>query len=246
MSLLERQPDFQVVAECQDGAQALAAVEAMSPDLLLFDIQLPTVRKIDIRKKPKSPPHLPLVIFIGASKSYAREAFSRNAIDFILKPVEMGKVERSLQRAKQRLLMNRRNTVLDSNGDVSLPFSVAADGASIMALHSGRVYRERFAVKSRDRILVVPVGEIEYVQAAGNYVEFHVGREVYLSRASIASTESMLNPSDFMRIHRSTIVNLSFIDEITPRDTGDFTVRLKAGQTLTLSRNYRSHLNRLF
>jgi len=76
MSLLERQPDFQVVAECQDGAQALAAVEAMSPDLLLFDIQLPTVRKIDIRKKPKS--HLTSTSdFIGASKRYAREAFSR-------------------------------------------------------------------------------------------------------------------------------------------------------------------------
>jgi two-component system LytT family response regulator len=246
MSLLARQPDFEVVAECQDGAQALAAVEAMSPDLLVFDIQMPTVRKIDVRKKPNSPLHLPLVIFMGASKRYAHEAFNRNAIDYILKPVELGKVERSLQRAKQQLLMSRRNTILDSNGDVTLPLAAAADEASIVTLHSGRVYRERFAVKSRDRILVVHVGEIEYVQAAGNYVEFHVGKEVYLSRASIASTESMLNPSEFMRIHRSTIINLSFVDEITPRDTGDFTVRLKGGQTLTLSRNYRSQLNRLF
>ncbi|MCU1309606.1 MAG: DNA-binding response regulator [Candidatus Angelobacter sp.] len=246
ISLLERQPDFQVVAECQNGAQALAAVEATSPDLLLFDIQLPTVRNIDVRKKPKTPPHQPLVIFFGASKRHAHEAFNRNAIDYLLKPVDIGKVEHSLQRAKQHLLMNRQNTVMDSDGDFGMPFSVAAHGASNTALHSGQVYRERFAVKSRDRILVIPVGVIEYVQAAGNYVEFHVGKEVYISRASIASTEALLNPSEFMRIHRSTIVNLSFVHEITSRDTGDFTVRLKGGQTLTLSRNYRSQLNRLF
>jgi len=246
ISLLERQPDFQVVAECQNGAQALTAVESASPDLLLFDIQLPTVRNIDARKKPKSQSHVPLVIFFGASKSHAHEAFNRNAIDYLLKPVDVGKVERSLQRAKQQLLMQRRNTIAGSPGDVNLRFPVASDGASNIALHSGQVYRERFAVKSRDRILVIPVGVIEYVQAAGNYVEFHVGKEVYISRASIASTESLLNPSEFMRIHRSTIVNLSFVHEITSRDTGDFTVRLKSGQTLTLSRNYRSQLNRLF
>jgi two-component system LytT family response regulator len=244
ISLLERQPDFEVVAECQNAAQALAAVEATSPDLLLFDIQLPTVRN-DARKKQNSNPHLPLVIFFGGSKSHAHEAFNRNAIDYLLKPVEISKVERSLQRAKQQLLI-RRNTLVDSSGDLTLPSSAAGNDINSTASHSGRVYRERFAVKSRDRILVIPVAAIEYVQAAGNYVEFHVGKEVYISRASIASTETLLNPSEFMRIHRSTIVNLSFVHEIMSRDTGDFTVRLKSGQTLTLSRNYRSQLNRLF
>jgi PAS domain S-box-containing protein len=130
-------------------------------------------------------------------------------------------------------------------GAVTSQIQYETHGTSVRALHRPE-YRKRFAVKLGDRILIVPVEEIEYVRAAGSHVEFHVRKEIYLSRASITCTESMLNPSEFMRIHRSIIVNLSFVHQITPLDSGDFNVRLKAGEALTLSRSYRSHLNRLF
>jgi PAS domain S-box-containing protein len=129
-------------------------------------------------------------------------------------------------------------------GAISNQIQLETDATSTSALHS-REYRKRFAVKLHDGILIVPVEEIEYVRAAGNYVEFHVGKKVYLSRSSINCTESMLNPSEFMRIHRSTIVNLAFVHQITPRN-GDFSVRLKDGEVLSMSRNYRNQLNLLF
>jgi two-component system LytT family response regulator len=240
-SLLQQQPDLQVVGECGDGEQVISAVQATTPDVLFLDVQLPKLSGFDVLSRLRFL-HLPIVIFITASGEHAVEAFNQDAVDYILKPLEIDRLTRSIKRARQQMLLSRFRESLKGVGDLGHLQQVLGSAPA----NPGSGFPEHFAVKVHGRIFFVSAAEIDYVQAAGNYVEIHAGKKVYVTRTRINSMETRLNPSKFMRIHRSTIVSFSSIAEIERLETGDYSVQLKSGQILSLSRNYRAQLNRLF
>ena len=222
-------PDIRVVAECSNGAEAIEAVQAMRPDLILLDVQMPEVGGFAVLEALKDE-GLPPVIFITAYDHYAVRAFEFHALDYLLKPFDRERFQTAIERAKRQI---RRD-------------SGARMDARILALleemREMPRYSERLVVKTGGRVFFLNTDEIDWVEAEGNYVSIHTGKKSYLLRETITSLESQLDPKEFVRIHRSAIVRLDRIKELQPWSHGEYHVLLQDGTRLTLSRSYREKL----
>jgi len=222
-------PDIRVVAECSNGAEAIEAVQAMRPDLILLDVQMPEVGGFAVLEALKDE-WLPPVIFITAYDHYAVRAFEFHALDYLLKPFDRERFQTAIERAKRQI---RRD-------------SGARMDARILALleemRETPRYSERLVVKTGGRVFFLNTDEIDWVEAEGNYVSIHTGKKSYLLRETITSLESQLDPKEFVRIHRSAIVRLDRIKELQPWSHGEYHVLLQDGTRLTLSRSYREKL----
>jgi two-component system LytT family response regulator len=229
MSLLEQQPDIEVVGECADGAQAVSAIERLEPELVFLDVQIPVMDGFDvIRAVP--PQRMPMVVFTTAYDEYALRAFEVHALDYLLKPFDGPRFLHALERARERLDRQRA-------GDL---------GKRLLAMvHDIRPepapQPDRLVVKSGGRIHFLRMDEIDWIDAAGNYVRLHVTHESYLFRETMNAIEQRLDRSRFVRIHRSHIVNIDRIKELLP-GTGEHVVVLRNDVRLTLSRGYRERL----
>ncbi|HTY60614.1 MAG TPA: LytTR family DNA-binding domain-containing protein [Bacteroidota bacterium] len=228
---LERDPEIEIIGECVDGVHAVRSIEESSPDLLFLDIQMPGKDGFEVLRTV-GVDRVAAVIFVTAYDEHALRAFEFHALDYLLKPFAANRFQDALARAKTQLLAEPaepfKKQLMTLLGSV--------DGESR--------YITRLVVKTGGRIVFLKVEEIDWIEAAGNYLTLHVGTSSHLIRETMNDLESRLDPAQFLRIHRSTIVNIDRIKEMQPLFHGDFTVMLMNGTRLMLSRNYKSRLPR--
>lgn len=230
---LESESDIEVIAECRDGAEALLAIEQEKPDLVFLDVQMPEMDGFEVLDHLDRA-HVPTVVFVTAYDQYAIKAFEVHAVDYLLKPFDRERFREALNRA--RIEIERRQV----SGMKQRLEALLEDIESRRSK-----YPERLVVKSSGRVVFLKVAEIDWVDAAGNYVKLHTGDETLLLRETMGRLEERLDPRQFLRIHRSTIVNIERIRELQQQFHGDYVVILKSGQRLTLSRSYRDKIQEL-
>jgi two-component system, LytTR family, response regulator len=229
LSLLQQETDVEVVGQCSDGGEAVAAIEEQTPDLVFLDVQMPGCDGFEVLKHV-SPDRMPTVIFVTAYDEYALRAFEVHALDYLLKPFGKDRFQQTLRHAREALEGRRA-------GDL---------GRRLLAMvhdikpEPQRV--ERLVVKSGGRVFFLRTDEIDWIEAAGNYVRLHLGQESHLFRETMNRMESRLDARRFARIHRSRIVNTERIKELQPWFNGDHVVILRDGTRLTLSRGYKEKL----
>lgn len=228
--LLRKDAEVEIVDECPDGQKALAAIQKYSPDVLFLDVQMPVMDGFALLQSLDRE-RLPAVIFVTAYDKYALRAFEVYALDYLLKPFDRERFHKALQRAKLQVRKERSSNL--NHGILAL----------IDELKSKSKYLERLVIKASGRIQFLKTEELDWIEAEGNYVRLHTGKDSHLLREPIGSLESQLNPKKFLRIHRSTIVNLDKIHELQPWFHGEYRVILKNGTQLMLSRSHREKLN---
>ena len=224
--MLGNDPQVEIVAECANGYEALRAVKKLKPDLLFLDIQMPELDGFAVLQALEWE-HVPLVIFVTAYDQYAMRAFEVHALDYLLKPFDDHKFERAMNRAKTQI-RGREN----KNTDESMM-------GLLKDLKDRSSYIERIQIKSADKIILLKTEKIDWIESDDNYVKIHSGKSSHQIRDTITNLERQLNPAMFLRIHRSTIVNIESIDALQPLYQGDYRVILNNGAQLTLSRRYR-------
>ena len=234
---LASEPDVTIVGEAGTPAAAIALVLATRPDVLFLDVQMPDGDGFDVLVGIAGT-HLPEVVFVTAHEQHALRAFDAAALDFLLKPVREDRFRLALERARRELGRGaeragpaRLSALLD---DVRGSRPGGGPGAP------RRI--ERFAVRERDRFVIVPAASVRWIGAAGNYAELHVAGATHLVRATMAELEEGLDPAAFARIHRGTLVRVDCVREVIPSEHGDFEVVLDDGEALKLSRRYRKRL----
>ena len=230
--LLHKEPDIDILGECADGRDAVAAIGKHKPDLVFLDVQMPECDGFDVLEMlgGELPP---AVVFVTAYDQYALKAFEAGALDYLLKPFDSGRFKKALERARERI---QREPADDLSRRVS---ELLAD------LKTGPKPQNRLAIKSGGKVLFLKIDEIDWVEAADNYVNLHVGNESHLHRETMAALATKFPADKFMRISRSTMVNIERIKELQPMFHGEYTVILRNGARLTLSRGYREKLNQL-
>jgi two-component system LytT family response regulator len=222
--------DFEVVGEAGHGAEAVAAIGALRPDLVFLDVQMPGADGFDVIEAVGID-KMPFVVFVTAYDRYALRAFDVHALDYLLKPFDRERFHAALARAQAQ--MDRNNT----SGDIERRLA-----AIVQDLKPAKARTDRFVVKSGGRIFFVRTAEIDWIEAAGNYVKLHVGNDSHLIRETMNAVETKLSPDMFVRIHRCHIVNIEQVRELQPWFNGEYVVFLKNGTRLTLSRGYRERL----
>jgi len=227
--MLEGDPDVRIVGESCNGREALEAIRAEAPDLIFLDVQMPEVGGFEVLES-LGKERLPYIIFVTAYDKYAVRAFEVQALDYLLKPFDQERFDISWQRAKTQLVHDRHG------GTDQRILSLLEE------LKAGNRYLERLVIKAGGRIYFLDTGEIDWIEAEGNYVSVHSAKKSHLLRETISSLESQLDPKKFVRIHRSSIVRLDFIQELQPWFHGEYRVILHDGTQLTLSRNHRDKL----
>jgi len=224
--LLDGQDGIEVVAECQDGTQAIETIRRLRPDLAFLDVQMPGATGFEV-VAALDQDRLPLVVFVTAFDKYALRAFDVHALDYLLKPFDRERFQQALSRARQRV---------GNSGPGELERRLLA----LMQDLKQTPHRvDRFVVKSGGRVYFVRAEEIDWIESAGNYVKLHVGGETHLLRETMTAIEAQLDPEAFFRIHRCHIVNIERVRELQPSFNGEYVVFLKNGARLTLSRGYR-------
>jgi two-component system LytT family response regulator len=237
--LLRDDPDVVVASVCATGREAAAAIVAQTPDLVFLDVQMPELDGFGVLRAVGRE-RLPAVVFVTAYDSYALRAFDVHAVDYLLKPFTDERFREALERAK-RLVRQERLSEMSGRLALLLDTYVAAPPAGPPATAAGP-YLERLVIKSGGRVTLLRAADIEWIDADGDYVRIHVGKTWHLLRETMKHLEAQLDPARFVRIHRSTIVNLERIRELQPFFRGEYVVVLHSGVTLKLSRGYRDHL----
>ena len=229
-TLLKSEPDIEIVGECCDGINAVRKISELSPDLVFLDVQMPEGNGFEVMEAV-GVKEMPAVIFVTAYDKYALQAFDANALDYLLKPFEEERFQKALARARVQLEQGKNNSQILQ--------------AFVASLRESGKYLSRLAVKSRGRIIFLQVAEIDWLEASGNYVTLHVGREEHLLRTTMNALEPKLDSSQFARIHRSRMVNLDRMKELQPWFQGEQVLLLKDGTKLTVGRAFRERLDKL-
>ena len=231
VELLEKQPDIEIAGLARHGREAIQLIRSQSPDLLFLDIQMPGMSGFEVLNE-LAPEQRPVTIFVTGYDKYAIPAFEAQAFDYLLKPFSDERFEAALQRARTYI---RTQTV----GELGRRFAQLLESQNVTT--SGRHF-ERIVIKSSGRVMFLDAADIDWIEAAGVYVHLHVGSRSHLYRATLGQLQERLDPKQFVRIHRSAMVNTERIAELQPRTHGDYVVILKNGTELTLSRGFRSQL----
>jgi two-component system LytT family response regulator len=228
-ALLSKDPEVSAIREARDGREAVTAIRESSPDLVFLDVQMPEMDGFAVIRKIGSE-HMPAVVFVTAHDQYAIQAFEINALDYLLKPVIEERFVRALARAKNHI---RANVAADTNRQIiGLLETIAAP----------RSYVKRLAVRSAGKIVFVDLEEVDWIGAAENYVELHVGRASHLLHVTMNHLEKSLDPEIFLRVHRSIIVNLGRIKSLQSGAHGEYVITLQDGARLQSGRTYSERL----
>lgn len=225
-SLIGKDSALELIAECKNGYEAVSAINEQAPDLVFLDIQMPEINGFQVLERiDLSQP--PVIIFVTAYDQYAIKAFEVNALDYLLKPVEEARFQKSVRQAKD--LLKNRNLGFLTERLISLLQTSNRD------VNTAR-YLERIVIKSTGKVMFLPVAEIDWIEADDYYVKIHTPERSHLVRQSLNDLEKNLNPKEFQRIHRSIIVNLSRIKEIQSDFQNKSVVILKNGKRLKMTR----------
>jgi len=228
--ILERDPEISIVGESEDGEQAIHDIQQLAPDVVLLDIQMPELTGFDVIQS--IPPNIrPLIIFVTAYDEFAVKAFSERAIDYVLKPFDAERINSSLHRVKK--IIRSKNTDAYTKSMIEVLRSIQVE----------KRYLKRIPIRQAGKITFVRVEDVFWIEAAADYIVISSRTGKYTTRESIGVIEHQLDPAKFVRIHRSSIVNLNCIKELQPMNHGDLIAVLENGTTLTVSRTYRNRLS---
>lgn len=231
-------PQVEVVQECGNGLYAVDTIRALKPDLVFLDVRIPdldgmgVIREIGVSE-------MPAIIFVTAYDKYAVKAFEAQALDYLLKPFD---------KARFRVVMERVLSHFESaaqRDELSERIRALIASAASLKVSGPQAFPERVTIKDNGRIFFVKIDDIDWFEAAGDYVTLHVGKQRHLLHETLAKIESKLDPAKFLRIHRSVIVNVSCISELVPYSNSEYFVYLTDGTKLKLSRSYREQLKNL-
>lgn len=225
---LDSHPDVKIVGECGNAAEARQAIEALRPDLIFLDIQMPDVDGFKFLHELK-PDTLPMVVFATAYAQHALRALDANAMDYLLKPIDQDRFDQMMSRVRAH--WHGRE-------------AAAAPGESPRPGAAGE-WLERLSVKAGEHIRVISTSEIDWIEANGNYVNVHAGAAAYLHRETLRQLEDTLDPARFLRVHRAVIVNVDRVREVHPLFNGNAELVLHDGTRIGLSRRFREQARRL-
>jgi len=235
--LLADHGEVDVVGECSSGREALEWIDETRPHLLFLGVRLPELDGLEVARQ-LGDRVFPVIVLVTENDEHAVQAFEVGAADFLVRPFDRVRLQRSLGRVREDILA--KQCLGRSQNAEAVPSS--GSGEAEGGANGKRSYPERFAVKSKGRIVFLKTHEVRWIEAAGNYVRLHVEKDDHLLRATMSATEEWLDPERFLRIHRSIIVNLEYVEEIKPWFHGEFAVVLRDGTRLNLSRTYRHRL----
>lgn len=224
--------EIEIIGECENGREAIAAIREQLPDLIFLDVQMPKTGGFEVVEAIGAE-NMPVVIFVTAYDEFALQAFDVSALDYLLKPFNEERLARAVNRAKRQIIKEQ------SGGMNSRILTLLNE------IKPRPDYLERIAVKSAEHTTLVFTEDIDWIGSAGNYLELHIGREIHLIRERISQLESKLSPKKFVRVHRSSIVNIDRIKELHPLFNDDHIIILRDGTKLNLSRTYYPRLKLL-
>ena len=230
---LRDETDVCVVGEAADGCATLTALERLAPDLLFLDVQMPELNGFEVLESLDRE-ETPAVVFVTAYDKYALQAFEYHALDYLLKPYDRERFSKSLEQAR-RQISGRKHGKLDERLEHLLRH-----------LQPEQKALERIMIKSGGRVFFLRTEEIDWIEAHGNYLRLHARGEAHLLRETMGRLAAKLDKDKFLRIHRSALVRIESIKELQPLFSGDYTVLLRDGTELTLSRSHRDKLLELF
>jgi two-component system, LytTR family, response regulator len=233
---LERERDIEIVGEAGDGPAAVSAIERLLPDLVILDVQMPGLDGFEVLEQVGGV-CLPAIVFVTAYDRFALRAFEVHAIDYLLKPFTAERLQQALAHVRRDV---ERGTAEGTRAKVAELLDERAQRGG--GAGGGAEHVHRLTVKDGERFVLLRVGEIDWIEAAANYLRIHAAGRVYTLRGTMAAVTERLDPRQFARIHRSTIVNIDRVREIRPEWHGDYDVVLQNGKVLRLSRSYRSAL----
>ena len=233
-----------IVGECANGRQALAAIAERQPDLVFLDIQMPGLNGFDVVRAIQGD-KVPAVVFVTAFGHYAVDAFDIHAVDYLLKPIDDARLQRAICRVRERLeerdARRERERLLAVIGGIT--GKPAADLQHWQPAATAK-YPEKIAIKDGSKTTLVPVATINWVDAAGDYMCIHAGDEIHVMRITMKQLERQLDPAAFQRIHRSTLVNLNRVEKVCAHINGDYHLVLGCGTRLKMSRRYKDKVQR--
>ena len=232
--LIDPLDDVTIVGEATDGDEAVREIAAQEPDLVFLDVQMPEMSGLEVVRE-MGVEDMPLTIFVTAYDQYALEAFEAHALDYLLKPIEEDRFDEAMERAREQLRRAEADTL---NQQLQGLLREYAD-------EEGRDGIERFTVRSRDRIYFVDVEDVQWIESEGDYVALHDGEDAHLVRKTMKKLEEQLASDQFLRVHRSYIVNVDYIEELRPLDHGTYQLRMASGTPLKTSRGYSDNIDAL-
>lgn len=245
---LARHGDIEIIGEAANGREAFFAISEHQPALMFLDVQMPGIDGFELlRAVPK--PQLPLTIFVTAYDEYAMQAFDANALDYLLKPIDDARLDAAVDRARRGVVSRDSDEhcaqLLRLLSNVSGRPDLTLDEALVDAEGLTHPNDERLSIKDAGRILRVPINDILWIDAAGDYMCVHTSDDTHVLRATMRELEGRLDPRRFQRIHRSTIVNVSRVKELRSHLNGEYFLILDSGQQLKLSRSYKDKVRLL-
>jgi two-component system LytT family response regulator len=245
---LEKFENLEVVQSCKNAKEAAAAISELEPDVVFLDIQMPGMTGFDLIREIQSEV-MPLVIFVTAYDSFAVDAFNVHAVDYLLKPVE----EERLQEAVDKAMNFKESELASTEKQRLLDLVVSLTGKSESAVgelldnnDDKSEHADRLAIKDGSSITFVTIHDIDWIDAAGDYMCVHASGETHIMRTTMKKLEAKLNPNIFQRVHRSTIVNLNRVEKVSSHINGEFHLLLTGGSSLKMSRSYKEKVKHFF
>jgi two-component system LytT family response regulator len=231
---LDAYSDMLVVGECSTGEEALTSIPLVAPDLLFVDVEMPGISGIDLLQAlPRETARC--IVFLTAHEEYALDAFNLEALDYLLKPIDDARLAACIDRTRRMISLHRQEAKFERlYGLLEAREKTDNDG-----------FLRRFSVRRGNEFTFVPVADVDWIEGLGDYAGLHVGGKTHLIREALTSLETRLDRKQFVRIHRSTIVQLERIIRVEPSVNRDALITLRDGKTLRLSRTYRSRLDEL-
>jgi two-component system, LytTR family, response regulator len=248
--MLNDDPDIEVLAQCRNGKEAVTAIREQAPDIVLLDIQMPEKDGFQVIEEVGAR-EMPVTIFVTAYDKHALRAFEAHALDYLLKPFDHDRFNTALQRAKTFVRQQNLGELSESLFAVLQTMNLKAGEPPAemdnikLAEVTPKVPIDRVVIKSGGRIYFLKIEEIDWIEGAGDYLTLHSGTQTHLIRETMGNFHAKLDPQIFLRIHRSTIVNIERITEIRPLYKGEYVITLNSGISLKASRGYRRELQSL-
>ena len=251
---LKKHPGIEVIAECQNGRQAIAKTIELQPDLMFLDIQMPGLTGFDVIQNLQAD-IMPLVVFVTAYDQYALAAFDVSAVDYLLKPLSESQLDRAIHRCRDRLGVegstSNKSQIIDAMrkiGSENIASSLSGVSKFKSTQNQDSESQNEFpkiVVKDRDVINLIDQHDIDWVDAAGDYMCIHVAGETLIMRSTLKALLAQLNSTIFQRVHRSTIVNLTRVEKIIPCGKGEYFLELGNEEQIKVSRNFKAAIKEL-
>lgn len=231
--LIEKEGDLTIVEECETGRETLLAIERSTPDVAFLDIQMPELDGLSLLEALRME-RLPLIVFVTAFDDYAVAAFQAAALDYLTKPIAESRFHATVARVRERLRERDSTAAHD-------------DLRAFLAAHRSREHHlDRLVVRSGERIDVIPVAEVDWIEAAGDFACLHVGKRSHVLSEALTALEERLDPRRFLRVHRSRIVNVDRIRSMHRMFHGEYVLLLEDGTRITSGRRYGARLKEFF